>query len=153
MLRRTWFSTSSSLLQMQQKAAGEDWRPWCQFKAADSSPNLGIYNRFTCPTTQLGHKRSGFSAWEPSGSGESFPASLSLVPNRPADAPVQMKKNHCVLSVAHLYIKTVSKSKNTKKYCKNELHEVLKQSIFLILKVIYVRYQPCNHPSRLKLHT
>lgn len=26
-------------------------------------------------------------------------------------------------------------------------------SVILILKVIYVQYQPCNHPSRVKLHT
>lgn len=32
-----------------------------------------------------------FSAWDPSGRGESFPASLSLVPSRPLDVPVHIE--------------------------------------------------------------
>lgn len=78
---------------------------------------------YTCPTTQLCHKRSGFSACEPSGSGESFPASLSLVPNRPADAPVQIKNaitGMCPLTCTFLYKNCREKQRKqniTKLFC------------------------------------
>lgn len=54
---------------------------------------VGCYNckaimcQMSCPTCQLCIKSAMLSAWEPSGRGKSFPASLSLVPRTPVDTP------------------------------------------------------------------
>lgn len=72
------------------------------------------------PTSQLWKKSSIDFACDRLCKGKSLPASLSLVPNKPVDAPVQTKVTELRSCSLNFHVNSLV---------------------------------PCNHPSRLKLHT